>query len=73
MQKKSLVAALEALVTIDTPGGIAYFEERWPKPPGRIRVHPPEPSPITALMTKKPWLLPKLMQRKIPKAARWKH
>ena len=45
-QRKVLLAALELLETVTTPGSVVHFEEEWPEAPKDTHWHPPEMSPI---------------------------
>jgi hypothetical protein len=45
-------AALQALVDIQEPGGIVHLPFVWPEDLSAVDSHPPEPSPIAALIGK---------------------
>lgn len=61
-----LRATLRAIERIDTPGSVVHLPFEWPEPPKRARCHPPKPPPIANYLRRRPWLLPKLLNREIP-------
>ncbi len=66
-QQAVLRATLQAVVEIDTPGGIRHLPFEWPEPPKRARAHPPQPPPITQYLRTHPWHLPNLLTRQVPR------
>jgi len=61
-----LRAALRVVETLEPPGGVVDLPFEWPEPPSRARSHPAEPPPIAKLLKRKPWLLPRLLNRDVP-------
>jgi hypothetical protein len=49
-QRAVLRAALEVFEKAKTPGHIEQLPFVWPEPAGETKWHPPEPSPIIALL-----------------------
>lgn len=62
-----LKATVHAIETITKPGGVEHLPFEWPDPPGSVRTEPDEPPPIVKLLYRKPWLLPKLLKRDVPR------
>lgn len=65
-QRAVLRAALRVAETAAAPGTVVALPFEWPDPPSRSRSIPAEPPPITKLLKKKPWLLPRLLNRDPP-------
>ena len=61
-----LRAALRVVETASRPGEVVHLPFEWPEPPSRVRSSPPEPPPITRLVTRRPWLYLKLVAGEIP-------
>lgn len=51
-QLQVIRAALQALLDIQTPGGIVHLPFVWPEDPSTVDIHPHTPSPIAALIGK---------------------
>ena len=62
-----LRATLNALETIQTPGGCVNLPFEWPELPNAVHNHPVEKPPITSYIVKHPWMLPRLLSRDVPK------
>ncbi len=65
-QQAVLSAALRALDLIDQPGGAVQLPFVWPEPPVQARGKLKEPTPISKLLSRRPWLLPKFLAGSIP-------
>ena len=52
-QTAVLRAALQLFEKAREPGFISHLPFRWPEPPDETKWHPPEPSPIIALIKKR--------------------
>jgi hypothetical protein len=65
-QRNVLRALLQVLVTADAPDTLVELPFQWPESPAQARrgadVHPP----ISQLLARKPWLLPRLYAGEIP-------
>jgi len=61
-----LRATLEALATIETPGGSRRLPFEWPESPKQVHNEPPETPPIGRYLARNPWFLPKLLSRNVP-------
>ena len=68
-QMAVLRATLDALKTIDQPGGTVNLPFEWPESPKQVENHPPEDPPIGRYLQRHPWLLPKLLSRDVPERA----
>jgi hypothetical protein len=66
-QMAVLRATLNALETIQNPGGIIHLPFVWPHDPKSSRSEPPEPPPIVSYIVHHPWQLPRLLRRDVPK------
>ena len=62
-QAEVLRAALRVAASAETPGTLVDLPFEWPEPPSRVRSSPAEPPPIVKLLKRKPWLLPRLLNR----------
>jgi len=62
-----LRATLHALETIQTPGGIVNLPFEWPESPKVVQNSQTENPPIARYIVKHPWLLPRLLNRDVPK------
>ena len=52
-QRAVLTAALSLAETAKTPGHVEYLPFRWHEDPKETKWHPPEPSPIIALINER--------------------
>jgi len=64
-QMAVLEAVLQALESIQTPGGIVHLPFEWPEAPKAVRNSPPEDPPIARYLARHPWSLPRLLNRNI--------
>lgn len=64
-----LRATLEALQSIDQPGGMVHLPFSWheSRAEGIRNSHPVEPPPISAYIKRKPWLMAKLLRGELPR------
>ena len=65
-QRDVLRAALHVLETAETPGTIVDLPFEWPETPSRVKASSSAKPPIVTLLTRKPWLLPRLVSREPP-------
>ena len=65
-QRAVLQAALEAAASMTRPGSYAELPFTWPERRSTAMREPAPPPPIAQLLTKKPWLLPRLAGGRIP-------
>ena len=67
-QRAVLRAMLELLATAPAPGSQVELPFEWPETPAQARNASKDvpPSPIGALLLRKPWLLPNLYTGRIP-------
>ena len=61
-----LAGALEAVQTIEAPGGVVHLPFDWPEPAREAQAHPAEPPPIVGHLKRHIWELPRLLSRRIP-------
>lgn len=66
-QRAVLRAALEAATAMTEPRSYVELPFTWPEPRSRAIRHPDPPPPIAQLLTRKPWLLPRLVSGDIPR------
>ena len=68
-QTAVIQATLDALQTIDRPGGIAHLPFTWHESRAEAirNSHPDEEPPIVDYIKKKPWLMAKFLKGKLPK------
>lgn len=66
-QRAVLEATLDALETIQIPGGIVHLPFEWPEVPKDVRNNLPEDPPIARYLARNPWFLPRLLSRNVPK------
>jgi hypothetical protein len=66
-QRAVLRAALEVVETAGHAGTVVDLPFEWPESPSRVRSSPLEPPPIVTLLKRKPWLVPKLFSRDVPR------
>jgi hypothetical protein len=67
-QRTVVRAALEAAAPMNSPRRYAELPFQWPERRSRAIREPSTPPPIVQLLTRKPWLLPKLVSGEIPEA-----
>lgn len=65
-QRAVLRATLRALEEAEEPGEVIELSFEWPQRPAQVHSEPDEPPPIARLLTRRPWLLPKLLSGDIP-------
>ena len=61
-----LEATLSALESIQDPGGIVHLPFEWQESPKEVKNEPPELPPIASYLIRRPWLIPRLLTRKLP-------
>ncbi|MEW6400718.1 MAG: hypothetical protein AB1649_02900 [Chloroflexota bacterium] len=61
-----LEAALQALESIQNPGGIVHLPFEWLEAPKDVHNHPPVNPPIAQYLARNPWFLPRLISRNVP-------
>jgi D-proline reductase (dithiol) PrdB len=61
-----LRAALDALQSIDRPGGVVHLPFTWPEPPKTVRSAPDPLPPIALHIARRPWLYFKFVKGEIP-------
>ncbi len=64
-QAEVLRATLDVVVAAQGPGTV-HLPFEWHEPANRRGSEPPEPPPIAQLLKKKPWLIPRLLERDPP-------
>ncbi len=64
-----LQATLEALQSIQEPGGIVHLPFTWHETRAEAikNSHPGEPPPIVAYIKRKPWLMARFLKGKLPR------
>lgn len=65
-QREVLRATLEAGIAITEPRGYVELPFRWPEPRSTAIREPDPLPPIAQLLTKKPWLVPRLAAGRPP-------
>ncbi len=65
-QASVLRATLQALETLETPGGIRTLPFTWPELPSQVRNRPPQDPPIARYLKRHPWSFPRFLYRDIP-------
>ena len=65
-QTEVLRAALRVTETARDPGTVVDLPFVWPDPPASVQTGPAEPPPIVTLLKRRPWLLPRLLDRNPP-------
>lgn len=70
-QKDILRATLEAAAAITEPRGYVELPHEWPERRSVAIREPETPPPIVPLLTKKPWLLPRLISGDLPSQPRY--
>lgn len=68
-QRAVLRAALDVLATATEPGTVVELPFVWPESPAQARKGENVRPPIARLLTRKPWLLARLLQGDIPEDA----
>ena len=61
-----LRAALTALETIQTPGGIVHLPFEWEEKADPVTSERIEDPPIVKHILRHPWQLPRLLRREVP-------
>lgn len=62
-QAAVLRAALRVVETAENPGTVVSLPFEWPEPSSSVHSSPADPPPIAKLLKRKPWLLPRLIDR----------
>jgi len=65
-QRAVLRAALDVLATAREPGTVVELPFEWPESPARARKGSDVNPPISQLLTRKPWLIPRIVSGDIP-------
>ena len=65
-QMAILRATLQLMETMAEPGTAVDLPFSWTQPEPRLRLHPPQPPPISKYLIRHPWLFPRLLKRDIP-------
>jgi hypothetical protein len=65
-QRAVLRAALDVLASATAPGTVVDLPFTWPEPLAQARTGPPEAPPISKLLARKPWLIPRFVAGEIP-------
>ncbi|HET9597106.1 MAG TPA: hypothetical protein VFP65_16070 [Anaeromyxobacteraceae bacterium] len=65
-QRAVLRAALEVLETASAPGTVVELPFTWPESPAKARKGADVNPPISQLLVRKPWLIPRLLSGDIP-------
>lgn len=65
-QTAVLRAALRVLEEAPGPGTVVDLPFRWPERKSQVRSAAAQPPPIARLIQRKPWLLPRLLNRDPP-------
>jgi hypothetical protein len=65
-QRAVLRAALELLETASAPGTVVELPFTWPESPAKARQGAQVNPPISQLLVRKPWLIPRLVSGDIP-------
>jgi hypothetical protein len=65
-QRAVLRAALEVLETASAPGTVVELPFTWPESPAKARQGAHVNPPISQLLVRKPWLIPRLVTGDIP-------
>ena len=66
VQRAVLLEALKAGEEMKTPGEVKHLPFEWTRTAEDESFHPPEPSPIVKHLKRRPWQLPRLLNRDIP-------
>ena len=69
-QRAVLRDTLEAAATMTEPRSYVELDHEWPERRSVAIREPPTPPPIAHLLTRKPWLLPRLIAGDIPATRR---
>jgi hypothetical protein len=64
-----LQATLHAMETMQEPGTAVDLPFTWTQPEPRVRLHPPQPPPISKYLIRHPWLFPRLLRRDVPQVS----
>lgn len=65
-QMAVLKATLRALEEAGEPGAVIELPFEWPERRSQIHTEPDEPPPIVKLLSRRPWLVAKLLSGDIP-------
>ncbi len=65
-QRTVLRATLRALEEARERGEVTELPFEWPERPAQVHSEPSEPPPLARLLTRRPWLLPKLLTGDTP-------
>lgn len=65
-QREVLRAALEAGASLTEPRGYVELPFEWPERRAEAIREPDPPPPIAQLLTRRPWLLPRLVSGRLP-------
>jgi hypothetical protein len=68
-QRAVLLAALEAVEEMKTPGSIKHLQFAWTGTMKEALAQPPVPPPIAGYLKWHPWDLPRLFSRDVPRRA----
>jgi D-proline reductase (dithiol) PrdB len=68
-QRAVLLAAIEAMEEMKTPGSIRHLPFEWTGPMKEALAQPPVAPPIAGYLKWHPWELPRLMSRDVPRGA----
>jgi hypothetical protein len=52
---------------MDTPGDVRHLPFEWTESAKKAQAHPPQPPPIVSLLKRRPWLVPGLIARDVPR------
>lgn len=66
-QRAVLMAALEAVEEMRTPGSVRHLPFEWPGTRKEALAQPPVPPPIVGYLKWHPWELPRLFSRDVPR------
>lgn len=67
-QRGVLRGALEAVAGMTVPGSVRHLPFEWAGTAKEAASGPPEPPPIVGHLKRRPWLLPRLISRRVPPA-----
>lgn len=65
-QREVLRATLQAAAAMTEPRSYTELSFEWPEPRSQAIREPDPPPPISQLLSKKPWLLPRLISGRLP-------
>jgi hypothetical protein len=67
LQTAVLRSTLQALQDAGEPGAVQHLPYSWSIPEDELQTNPSEPPPITTYLSRRPWLIRKLVKRDIPR------